>query len=142
MKKIIEKLMYKSFDTFLSAKEEVLFNNELQNSPELREEIKQLRELRNTLEKSADQDFNPFFEDQLLNKLYSKETIPFAFSWINTLTYSFRKIALAAIILLILLVSYNIKNGNIYSVENLFGKSGSSIVYAFDPIQNLFGSNN
>lgn len=142
MKKVIEKLLYKSFDAPLSIKEADLLANALKNSAELKEELSHITEIRNVAGKGAYPDFKPFFEERLLNKLYSKEKIVFSFNiWINSLSYSFRNIAVAAIIVLILLVSYNIKNGNIYSIANLLGKSDPSIEYAFDPIQNLIGSN-
>ena len=143
MKKEIEKLVYKSLDSSLSEKESELLNNELQKSSSLRKELKLLIDLRIFAGKSVNPDFKPFFEERLANKLYSQNKNTFSFNEQYSLfSYSFRKFATAAIILLVILVSYNIINGNNYSFENLLGKSGSSIEYAFDPIQNLLGSNN
>jgi hypothetical protein len=143
MKNIIEKLLYKSLDAPLSSEETSLLNNELKNSSKLRAEYNKLKEIRNVLAESGVPDFKPYFEERLTDRLYSDQKKPAPFNaLINSFSYSFREIAFAAIIILILLVTYNLKNGNIYSVENLFGKSGSSIEYAFDPIQNLIGSNN
>jgi len=54
---------------------------------------------------------------------------------------SFGRIAVVAIILLIILISYNLNNGNSYAIENLLGSSKTTVASAFDPFQNTLGVN-
>ena len=139
--KKIKKLLYKSLDTTLTTEEAKILNNELQNSIELREEQTQLLNMRKALGESTETSFKIFFEERLSDKLSKLTTLETYFNgWANSVGSSFRKIALSAIIVLIILISYNLNSGNKYSIENLLGTSNTTIVSAFEPIQNLIAS--
>jgi hypothetical protein len=136
--KRFHKLMYKKLDGTLSAKELEIFINEWNNSESFRSEYNQILELREEINKSGVHSFKPLFEERILDKLNSGiQPESTATWWSNTLTISFRQIAFVAIIILAILVTYNIKSDNIYSIKNVLGKSQSNIEYAFDPVQNL-----
>jgi len=114
--KKIQRLLYKSLDTPLSAEESKTLNNELQNSVELREQHFQILNIRKAIGENADTSFKILFEERLfdkLNKLPNRK--PLFNVGVDSLTTSFRKIAFSAIIILILLISYNLKSGNKYS---------------------------
>jgi hypothetical protein len=140
--KKIETLLYKSLDSSLPLLEDELLENELQNSDELRSDFRQINRIRKAVEESAVTSFKPFFEERLLTKLNYTGIVDENLSlWSNTLALSFRQIGFAAMFILILLLSYNLKSGNNHSIENLFGKSKYGIEYAYDPVSDLLRSN-
>jgi hypothetical protein len=140
-KKKIEKLFYKSLDGAVSPEENELLQQELKSSEELRKTSRQINEIRQLVSSSAETSFKPFFEERLLTKLNSPSAIEGYFNnWANSLAVSFRQVALAAIIILAVLVSFNLNAGNKYSIENLLGISHTNIESAFDPVNNLLGS--
>lgn len=136
--KVIEKLLYKSLDTTLSEKESKILNDELRRSKQMNEQYLELIKIRKAIGDCAVTSFKISFEERLsdkLNKFLSGAT--YFNSWTNSLATAFRRIAISAMIFLIFLVLYNLKSGNKYSIENLLGTSNTTIVSAFDPIQNL-----
>jgi hypothetical protein len=136
--KKLTKLIYKNLDGTLSNKEMEVLKNEWDNSESLKKKYNQILEFREKVSESGIHSFKPLFEERLLDKL-SAGKLPEAVSrgWTNSLVVSFHHLALAAAIILILLITYNLESGNYYSFQNLFGTSQSSIELAFDPVQNL-----
>jgi hypothetical protein len=136
-----EKLLYKSFDVSLNKEEAEQLESALKNSAGLKKEYDEIKELREEIKNSAVTSFKPFFEERLLNKLNNSSSAQNMF-WDaqNSFVISFRKIGLTAICILIILLSYNLKSGNSYSIKNIFGISNAGIEYAFDPVQSLMRS--
>jgi hypothetical protein len=140
-KKELQKLIYKSFDAPLTTEEKELLESELKASAELMEEYQSLFSLRGAVRNSARDTFEPFFEERLLSNLERSMKNEKAYDYISTpLFNSFGKIAAAAIIILIILISYNLNNGNNYSINNLLGKSETNLASVYDPLQNTLGS--
>jgi hypothetical protein len=138
--KRIEKLIYKNLDGTLSNKELEILKHEWDISEPVREEYQQILELRDKINESGIRKFKPLFEERLLDKLSSgKQLKTVSTGWIGSLGVSFRQITLTAAIILALLITYNMKNGNYYSIQNLFGDSNNNLEIAFDPVQNLLG---
>ena len=136
-----EKLLFKSLDGNTSPGESEILRKELQHSEELRKTAKQINEMRKLVSESAETSFKPFFEERLLSKLNASTAPELYFnSWTNSLAVSFRQVAITAIIILVILVSFNLNNGNKYSIENIFSSSHKNIESAFDPVNNLIGS--
>jgi len=88
--KIIEKLLYKSFDTTLSEKESKILNNELSKSNELYEQQLELIKFRKAVGDNAVTSFDISFEERLSDKL-NKFLYATAYfnGWTNTLATSF-----------------------------------------------------
>lgn len=140
-KQKLEKLLFKSFDAPLSKEEKELLESELKNSPSLKEEQEFLNRLRRGVEQSAVNDFEPFFEERLMGKLNRSLKNERTFDSISIpLFSSFGRIAIAAVIILIILISYNVNNGNNYAINNLLGNSKTNIASVFDPFQNTIGA--
>lgn len=140
MNKKIEKLIYKSLDGALSKNEADILEKELQESVNLRNEYKLIKETRKMVSENAVFSFEPFFEERVLQKMNepeAKETN--GIFEINLIPLTFRKIALAALIVLAILITYNLNSGNNYSIENLLGISHTNIEYAFNPINIYVG---
>jgi hypothetical protein len=139
-KKKIERLIYKSLDSDLSRRESKELHDELQSSEDLLEKYSQIESIRDSVSQSAATTFKPFFEERLMNKINSlPKPAGILFNWTDSLVISFRRIAAIAILLLIVLVSYNVSNGNNYSIESLLGMNETSIETAFNPFNNLIG---
>lgn len=136
-----EQLIYKSFDGRLSGEEQKMLESELQNSPAFKEEYEYLSRMRTAVSHTAKDSFEPFFEERLLGKLNrSVKTESYFDAVSKPLFASFGRIAVAAIIILVILISYNLNNGNNYAIDNLLGNSKTNIATAFDPFQNTIGS--
>jgi len=140
-KKDLEKLIYKSFDAPLTNEEKEFLESELNASAELMQEYQSLLSLRSAVRNSARDTFEPFFEERLLSRMERTKKYEKTYDYISTpLFTSFGKIAAAAIIILIILITYNLNNGNNYSINNLFGNSETKIASVYDPLQNTLGS--
>jgi hypothetical protein len=138
--KKIERLINKSLDTDLSRKEAIQLNKELLQSEDLLKKYSQIESIREAISISTDAEFRPGFEERLIRKIQFIKKEKYYFTWSDSLVLSFRRIALTAVIVLIVLVSYNLSNGNKYSLESLLGINDTSIEHAYDPLQNLIRS--
>jgi hypothetical protein len=136
-----KQLLYKSFDSPLSDKEKESLDSELNISVSLKEEQEYLSKLRGAIKQNAEVSFEPFFEERLMNKLNRTiKTEKYSDLVSSSLFSSFGKIAITAIIILIVLISYNLNNGNNYSINSLLGNSKTSIASIFDPFENTMGA--
>ena len=137
----IKELLYKSFDSILSEKEKTFLKEELEKSDELKKLQNEILSLRNRVKNSAYTEFNPYFETRLLNKIYqSSRQNGLLTGLYDSVEMSFKKIALTAAAILLLLVLYNVTEGNISSIEALLGIYQTPIEYALDPAIHILGS--
>jgi hypothetical protein len=137
----INKLIYKSFDGSLDDKESAMLERYLLESDEIRKEYNRLNLIREKISGSAITSFKPFFEERVIAKInYPADDKDLLNNWTISLTASFRKVALVAMIILVMLVTYNLNKGNKYSIENLLGKEKISMENDFDPIHYLMWS--
>lgn len=141
--KKIKKLLYKKLDAELTESETRFLNKELINTASLADEDRDLQKIRKLVAESAETSFKPFFETRVLNRInLSLDGNDSFASFANSLVLSFKQVGLAAILILILLLSYNLKSGNNRSLQSFLGISETSYeYYAFDPVQNFIGSN-
>lgn len=140
-KEYAQKLIYKSFDGILTEKEQAALNEVLESSEELRKFREETLTLRNNIKNSAYSEFDPYFESRLLAKISQPPKQSGLLSGLSdSLEFSFRKIIITAAVLLIMLVLYNVKQGNLSSIENILGIYNTPIEYALDPAFNLFGN--
>jgi negative regulator of sigma E activity len=140
-KQKLEHLLYKSFDSELSEKEKESLDSELKSSETLKEEQKYLSKLRIAIKQSAQTSFEPFFEERLMGNLNRTANKEKYFDLVSSSLFSsFGRIAIAAIVVLAILLSYNLHNGNNYSINSLFGSSKANIASVFDPFENTIGA--
>ena len=137
-KKKIERLIYKSLDGKLTHKESESLKYELERSAEFESEYRNTIKLREEINKGAEKSFKPFFEERLLNRLHNSTGKIKYNPQVISLAISFRPIAVAAALILLLLLTYNLGSGNNYSINKLLGESQTNIEYAFDPLNNIF----
>lgn len=124
-------LLIRSFDSELTAKERKELNNALAMSESLRLEKEKLSALRQVISGSAVKQFRPFFVDRVMSRISNfktKEDILF-----ESILSVFRPIAVTAIMLLIVLLTYNINTNNTISLNAALNTPTVSIEDAFDP---------
>lgn len=135
-KKIIE-LLNRSFDSILTKVQQNELDEALQKSHELREEKESLIRLRKRISGNAGQTFSAFFADKVMAKITSNRTESNEERFFESLISVFRPVAIAAAMLLVILVSYNILNNQEYSLVSSFTHSQVTLEDAFDPILDL-----
>lgn len=128
-------LLFRSFDGVLSQNEQAQLDDALKKSKKLQDERDRIAQLRFIISKSSSQRFDPFFAEKVMRRLREAETTQETF-W-DSLIYVFRPVAIAATILIITLISFNlIKSGDI-SVASAFAESEITLEQALDPTLSL-----
>ena len=125
------KLLIRSFDDELSAQEQARLAGALAASAELRAEKARLEVLRATLGEQA-YAFRPFFATRLMARLQRERE-----TWATSLPFAFRRIALPALALVVLLLLTVAYTEQSLSLEVLTGVSGLAVD---DPLTQLLVS--
>ncbi len=107
------KLLYRSFDGYLSAEERNILEKALKESEELRKEKAEINRQRQALSQSKDVSFGPMFAERVANRLSS----PLQFgngleAFYEAFKSVFKKIALAGAVTMLVLISYNLTIGD------------------------------
>lgn len=140
-----KKLLYKSFEQKLSEKEKKKLDKLLSESESLRNEQNEILEMREGLFHINVSGFKPEFENEIIEKMNSSK-----FSrkiYFEQLEYSFKKIAFAVIVIIILALGYNYQRYGSLDLQGILGiekvKMGDALnineLYSFD---NNLGDNN
>ena len=133
----IKTLLYRSFDTELSPEEEEQLSLALRQSEELRIEKERIAALRDNIISGKSQSFEPFFADRVMGKLYdieNKKEAEFFFEWLFAL---FRPVAIAATILIIIAIGYNIGSSGQISLEGALAVPEVTLDEVYDPTLTL-----
>lgn len=108
----IKKILYRSFDSILSADEDKKLKEELLSSKELRKEKNKLEKLRILLANKSTKKFKSEFENNVLRKIRLAK-YPQIFFY-REIQFAFRKFVFAAALIIAFLVIYNFgENGKI-----------------------------
>jgi hypothetical protein len=129
----IKELLYRSFDTDLSPEEEEQLGLALRQSEELRIEKDRIAALRDNIASRKKQSFEPFFADRVMGKLYNmgnKKEEDFFFEWLFAL---FRPVAIAATVLIIIAIGYNIGSTGQISLEGALAVPEVTLGEVYDP---------
>ncbi len=133
----IKMLLYRSFDTELSPEEEEQLRLALRQSEELRIEKEKIAALRDDITSGKSQSFEPFFADRVMGKLYdmeNKKEEEYFFEWLFAL---FRPLAIAATILIIIAIGYNIGSSGQISLEGALAIPDVTLDEVYDPTLTL-----
>lgn len=137
-KKNLEKLIYKSLDGILTDKEAASLEAEMRNSAEAKNLYSEILLMRKNIEALPAPDFSPLFESRVMSKLNGdKLNNSRSQNSPDMLGIIFKKFAFAAVLILLLLITYNLNSGNSYSIENLLGTFTTPLELALDPSINL-----
>jgi len=124
-------LLYRSFDASLSPHEREELDNALKLDESLRREMEKITEMRKALAGSAAREFPSFFIDRVMSRINSwqtKEEI-----WYESIMGVFRPIAVTAIMLLIILLTYNFNTNKNISLNSAMNAPSITVEDAFDP---------
>lgn len=111
-------LLFRFFDGELSANEREELETALQNSPELREEKKQLAAVRELIASGAVRKFQPFFAARVMQRIQAETSEE---DFFESLIWMFRRVALAGALTVILLFASALLTGRASSLSTLFG---------------------
>ena len=133
-KKQVIKLLYKSLDAKLDPEEEIVKSQALLNSAEIRKEFGDIGLLRDNIKSSAVTSFSPAFKQKVINKL----DIEIASADRNALFYDlfpqFRKIAFSALMIILVMFLFNLKQEKTFTMENAFGVPEITLENIINPV--------
>jgi hypothetical protein len=115
-------LLYRSLDSLLGVPDQVELERALSESTELRAEKKRIEELREVFKHSGSKKFEPFFTERVLQRISLLQRRPESeVDFFAYLVYLFRRVAVAAAVVCLLIITYNIIENNGLSMNNLLG---------------------
>ncbi len=125
-------LLYRSLDTTLTAEERSRLDAALRQDPALREERERLVRLRSQMESQEPLSFKPGFTSRVMDRLdreSASEAAPVSADdatpdFENALSIMFRRMAVAASIAAVLLLTYNLTTTGSVSLTASFGLNG------------------
>ena len=135
MKKKILELLYRSFENSLSSEEKKILQDELEGSEELQTEKRQITAMRATISAGAQKSFKPFFPQRIIQRIREQERNRETF--VESLFYIFKPVAIAATILFFALISYNLITSDHVSLANAFAEPEVTLEQVFDPTLHL-----
>ena len=133
----IKELLYRSFDTDLNPEEEEQLGLALRQSEELRIEKDRIAALRANIASGKSQSFEPFFAERVMGKLNDmgiKKEDEFFFEGLFAF---FRPVAIAATILIIMVIGYNISSSGQISLEGALAVPEVTLDEVYDPTLTL-----
>lgn len=130
-------LLYRSFDSELSKEEQEQLEQALIDSEELRREKENIRALRQSISMQKRQSFKPFFADRVMAKIAETKQKNDEELFFESLFALFRPVAIAATILIIIVIGYNISASGQVSVDSALAVPDLSLEEVFDPTISL-----
>jgi anti-sigma factor RsiW len=122
MNKRTNDLLYRSLDSPLGDAEQAELERVLKESAALRAEKKRIEKLREVLTHSGEKKFKPFFAERVLQRLALPERRRESeVDFFSSLVFLFRRVAVAAALVCLLMIAYNIIENNGLSMNNLLG---------------------
>lgn len=119
-KKVL-KLLYRSFDTDLSEREQQRLDEALEQSKDLREERELIVSRRQIVADSAVKSFRPYFADRVMSQIAAmgdkKDTQE---SFYDALLFVFRRLAVVGTLVMIGLIFFNLIKGHVIPVDEIF----------------------
>jgi hypothetical protein len=126
-KKIVE-LLYRSFDTELTAEEQRQLDEALSGSKNLRDEKERIVEMRNTLSDGAAESFSPFFAERLMQQVRAMdETGAGLEPFFQSLYRLFKPLAVVATAAILTLIAINLQRSDEITVAAAFAVQDDKI---------------
>lgn len=119
MKPQLLELLYRSFDTELTAEQKKQLNSALAESEQLRDEKERLIELRASLASNPGE-FEPFFETRLLERIRREKPQLALSRMVDSLAVMFRRVAIAGAFGALVLAAVNLTESDEITVGALF----------------------
>jgi len=131
-KKKIQELLLRSFDTDLSEEERRQIEKALKESSEWLEVKKGFDRQRLLVSENAAKSFRPFFAERTIEKIRTLRKNNGRYTFYLSLRTVFQRIAIAGALLLLLLITYNIKTGDSLATEEVFFASDTTVEAIYD----------
>jgi anti-sigma factor RsiW len=127
--KKISELLYLSFDGQLSQDEQQRLEEALVRSPQLRRERERIVALRHTIATSGARSFRPFFAERVMHAITTAREVKNGLErFSESLQLAFRRVALAGVAAILLLLAYNFVTSGDLSIAGAFGMSQETLV--------------
>jgi anti-sigma factor RsiW len=114
-------LLYRSLDGELSPTDQRRLDEALAQSDVLREEKDRVLAMRESLSAGAAQSFKPFFAERVINRLTAESEGRGAETFLESLSYVFRRVAFAGALAVIALAIFNIVTSDTVSATAALG---------------------
>ena len=115
-------LLYRSLDSPLSIEDQGELKRALSESAELSAEKTRIMQLREVISHGGPQKFEPYFAERVLQRIsLSQRRQENEVDFLASLQYLFRRVAVAAAVVCLLIIAYNIIENNGLSMNNLLG---------------------
>ena len=138
MKEKLLDLLHKSFDSSLTSKEREILKKGLSESAALRKEKEKVELMRERLADSKQGTFNPFFAERVMNRIKTNQKLQQEKrTSFDSLVVLFRPIAITTAVLLIILLSYNMKKTDNYTLAGALGQEHVTLEHVMDPTYTL-----
>ncbi|MFZ5518969.1 MAG: hypothetical protein ACOY90_20220 [Candidatus Zhuqueibacterota bacterium] len=132
-KKLLE-LLYRSIDSVLSESERQKLDQALRESASLRAEKKALLKMRSHLLPEQPVKFKPYFADRVMNRINARKTPAVVQdTYFDSLLALVKPVAIALVIILISLLTYNLKSTKNYTLAGAMGQELAQLEHAIDP---------
>jgi hypothetical protein len=131
-------LLYRSFDAELSTEEQQQLEQALASSKQLTREKEELTRLRTIVSDEAAQSFKPFFAARVMRRIRSvPERAKNGDLFFESLITFFKPVAIAAMILLLVLFSYNMGKSKNFTLAGAFAEPEITLEEVLDPLVTL-----
>ena len=116
-------LVYRSIDSSLISGEQIRLDTALRNDPDLRAEYERLVWLRSLVEEQNSPSFSEGFSNRVMNRLSLEPMSTTVSEFQDLLAFMFRRVAVVASVVVILLLTYNLTSSGIVSLPASLGLS-------------------
>lgn len=137
MKEKLLKLLYKSFEVKLTGEEQRHLENALESFQFLQEEKRNIEQLRHTISNSGKNSFSPFFAEKIMQRIENPiEANSPIDDFLTSLLWSFRRVAIAGGVVVLLLLINNFITNDSVSVDAALSYKQMSIedVWSFNDL--------
>jgi len=133
--KRIRKLLFRSFDDHMNKRDQDLLKKHLTFSDELKKEKAELELIRSVISKNEEYKFKPHFSDRVMSAIKEKSyQESYEETFFQSLIGLFKPVAIGAMVLLIVMMSYNIFQNKKVSFSNAVAIPEINVEVAFDPV--------
>ncbi len=133
----LKKLLYRSFDTDLSPEEKKQLDIALRQSSDLKIEKDRISALRDNIASGKKQSFEPFFADRVMGRVYDIDKENEEDLFFERLFALFRPVAIAATVLIVIAIGYNIGSSGQISLEGALAVPEVTLDEVYDPTLTL-----
>lgn len=120
MGKKVLRFLYRSFEEKLEEKEQKQVGEALIKSEELRQEKERIAAMRKAVADSAPRSFKPFFAERVMNQIMAGEKESPMVSVFEPLKAVFQRLAIAAAIVIVVLIVYNLSREESFTMDEAF----------------------